>query len=71
MSHAETYDLTFPVSGDTVVVKRTERKGAGGHPVYSDDTGIVQAEISDRGEVRMLATGGHQHHDVPSRATPH
>jgi hypothetical protein len=39
--------------------------------VYSDDTGIVQAEISDRGEVRMVATGGHQHHDVPSRATPH
>ncbi|WP_431950926.1 DUF6296 family protein [Actinacidiphila sp. bgisy167] len=71
MSHAETYELTFPVSGDTVVVKRTERKGAGGHPVYSDDTGIVQAEISDRGEVRMLATGGHQRLGAPSRATPH
>ncbi|MDX3073274.1 DUF6296 family protein [Streptomyces sp. NPDC088354] len=71
MSHSETYELTFPVSGDTVVVRRTERKGAGGHPVYSDDTGIVQAEISDRGEVRMLATGGHQRPDMPSRARPH
>ncbi|MFD5430061.1 DUF6296 family protein [Streptomyces sp. NPDC127084] len=45
---------------DAVVVHRTDRKGPGGHPVYADDTGIVQAEISDRGEVRMLASGGHQ-----------
>ncbi|MFE7775040.1 DUF6296 family protein [Streptomyces sp. NPDC057445] len=45
---------------DAVVVHRTDRKGPGGHPVYTDDTGIVQAEISDRGEVRMLASGGHQ-----------
>jgi hypothetical protein len=28
--------------------------------VYADDTGIVLAEISDRDEVRMLASGGHQ-----------
>lgn len=60
MSHPERYELTFPVSDDTVVVHRTDRAGAGGHPVYIDDTGIVQAEISDHGEVRMLATGGHQ-----------
>jgi hypothetical protein len=71
MSHSKTYELTFPDSGDTVVVERTERKGAGGHPVYSDETGIVQAEISDRGEVRMLATGGHQNPDLPIRAVPH
>ncbi|MGW1887480.1 DUF6296 family protein [Streptomyces sp. NPDC001970] len=45
---------------DAVVVHRTDRKGPGGHPVYADDTGIVQAEISDRGEVRMIASGGHQ-----------
>ncbi|MFD4585451.1 DUF6296 family protein [Streptomyces sp. NPDC087659] len=45
---------------DAVVVHRTERKGPGGHPIYADDTGIVQAEISDRGEVRMIASGGHQ-----------
>ncbi|MDX6352057.1 MAG: hypothetical protein QOF84_6847 [Streptomyces sp.] len=68
MGHAKSYELTFPESGDKVVVNETERKGAGGYPVYADDTGIVQAEISDRGEVRMLASGGHQSHDLPSRA---
>ncbi|WP_127360211.1 DUF6296 family protein [Actinacidiphila soli] len=68
MGHAKSFELTFPASGDTVVVIETERKGAGGYPVYADDTGIVQAEISDRGEVRMLASGGHQSHDFPSRA---
>ncbi|GFH34567.1 DUF6296 family protein [Streptomyces pacificus] len=45
---------------DAVVVHPTDRKGPGGHPIYADDTGIVQAEISDRGEVRMIASGGHQ-----------
>lgn len=49
-----------PVGGDAVVVHRTDRKGPGGHPIYADDTGIVQAEISDRGEVRMIASGAHQ-----------
>jgi hypothetical protein len=68
MAHAKSYELTFPESGDTVVVEETERKGAGGHPVYADETGIVQAEISDLGEVRMLASGGHQSHDLPKRA---
>lgn len=71
MGHEKSYELTFPESGDTVVVKATERKGAGGYPVYADDTGIVQAEISDMGEVRMLASGGHQSHDLPSRAVAH
>ncbi|WP_338674879.1 DUF6296 family protein [Streptomyces sp. SCSIO 30461] len=66
----EDYELVFAQPGgsdtgsaadeDAVVVHRTDRKGPGGHPVYADDTGIVQAEISDRGEVRMLASGGHQ-----------
>jgi hypothetical protein len=68
MSHAKSYELTFPASGDTVVVSETERKGAGGHPVYADETGIIQAEISDRGEVRMLASGGHQNADLPRNA---
>ncbi|MEW1679203.1 DUF6296 family protein, partial [Streptomyces noursei] len=37
-----------------------DRAGAGGYPIYEDESGIVRAEISDRGEVRMLASGGHQ-----------
>ncbi|WP_035803441.1 DUF6296 family protein [Kitasatospora mediocidica] len=45
---------------DVVVVDLTGTLGPGGHPVYVDSSGIVRAEISDRGEVRMLATGGHQ-----------
>jgi hypothetical protein len=59
-SHPDSYELTFRDVGESVVVRRTERAGAGGHPVYADETGIVMAEISDRGEVRMLASGGHQ-----------
>jgi hypothetical protein len=45
---------------DVVTVLLTQVKGPGGHPVYADATGIVRAEISDRGEVRMLATSTHQ-----------
>jgi hypothetical protein len=74
MAHAEVYELTFQDpgdTGDTVVVRRTEYTGSGGHPVYMDETGIVKAEISDRGEVRMLATGGHQTPARPkARARP-
>ncbi|EFL19117.1 DUF6296 family protein [Streptomyces sp. C] len=58
------YELTFPgadgTGQDTVVVERTELSGPGGHPVYADASGIVRAEISDRDEVRMLASGGQQ-----------
>ncbi|MBT2406182.1 MULTISPECIES: DUF6296 family protein [unclassified Streptomyces] len=60
------YELVFDgaepgaEAGDSVVVSRTEQTGPGGHPVYADATGIVRAEISDQGEVRMLASGGHQ-----------
>ncbi|MFD6875818.1 MULTISPECIES: DUF6296 family protein [unclassified Streptomyces] len=61
---AERYELVFPdddgTGQDVVVVDRTDAKGSGGHPVYTDATGIVRAEISDRGEVRMLASGGQQ-----------
>lgn len=70
MESVERYELTFPVSGDSIVVTRTDRKGAGGHPVYADETGIVQAEIDDQGNVRIVASGGHQSHDRPVRATP-
>ncbi|WP_251023298.1 DUF6296 family protein [Streptomyces sp. ISL-10] len=68
MNSPETYELVFQASAvedDVVVVRRTERSGAGGYPVYEDDTGIVRAEISNRGEVRMLASGGHQAHHFP------
>ncbi|MBL1091518.1 DUF6296 family protein [Streptomyces sp. NPDC001739] len=63
MDYPERYELVFQapaVEDDVVVVRRTERAGAGGYPVYEDESGIVRAEISDRGEVRMLASGGHQ-----------
>lgn len=45
---------------DIVVVSRTDRTGPGGHHVYADETGIILAEISDQGEVRILASGAHQ-----------
>ncbi|MBT2544316.1 hypothetical protein J7E99_27340 [Streptomyces sp. ISL-44] len=74
--HAERYELVFPEGAaegqDVVVVSRTQRAGPGGHPVYSDETGIVQAEISDQGEVRMLPSGGQQvpAHGVQARPLP-
>ncbi|OEJ23714.1 hypothetical protein AR457_03590 [Streptomyces agglomeratus] len=69
MGKSDRYELVFvhpgapaavPEAADVVEVHRTDRSGPGGHPVYADDTGIVLAEISDRDEVRMLASGGHQ-----------
>ncbi|AEW93243.1 MULTISPECIES: DUF6296 family protein [Streptomycetaceae] len=74
MSYPEIYELVFEAptgaGSDVVVVRRTELKGAGGHPIYMDETGIVRAEISDRGEIRMLATGGHQAPRRPLGARP-
>ncbi|MFD3550449.1 DUF6296 family protein [Streptomyces sp. NPDC058655] len=70
------YELVFeegPEAGqDVVEVSDTGQKGPGGHPVYADETGIVRAEISDRGEVRMLASGGGQEpaHRVSARELP-
>ncbi|MGW6983982.1 DUF6296 family protein [Streptomyces sp. NPDC054932] len=67
MGRDSTYELVFagpdhavPGGEESVLVHRTDRAGPGGHPIYADDTGIVQAEISDQGDVRMIATGGHQ-----------
>ncbi|MFD3660872.1 DUF6296 family protein [Streptomyces sp. NPDC058659] len=58
------YELVFSdgtgSARDVVIVERTLASGPGGHPVYADPTGIIRAEISDRGEVRVLASGGHQ-----------
>jgi len=45
---------------DAVVVRRTQVSGPGGYPVYCDETGIVRAEISEGGEVRMLVSSVHQ-----------
>ncbi|MEU3496932.1 MULTISPECIES: DUF6296 family protein [Kitasatospora] len=70
------FALTFPgetgghAEQDVVVVEATGTRGPGGHPVYADPSGIVQAEISDQGEVRMLATGGHQDPRTPLQAEP-
>ncbi|MGW0971177.1 DUF6296 family protein [Streptomyces sp. NPDC002516] len=67
MKTVDRYRLTFTHPGpdggmvtDEVVVERTSAKGPGGHPVYSDPTGILRAEISPSGEVRMLASGAYQ-----------
>ncbi|MEV7419128.1 DUF6296 family protein [Streptomyces sp. NPDC089919] len=58
------YELVFSggtdAGEDRVEVSRISRTGPGGHPVYEDATGIVQAEISDQAEVRILPTGGGQ-----------
>jgi Family of unknown function (DUF6296) len=74
MRRPKAYELTFPHPGqedpDTVVVRRTEAAGPGGNTVYADDSGIVRAEISDQGEVRMLQSGGRQAITRPSRAHP-
>ncbi|MFD8513289.1 DUF6296 family protein [Streptomyces antimycoticus] len=75
MRSRERYELIFvnataPDTEDVVVVHRTDSSGPGGHPVYADDTGIVRAEISDRGEVRMIASGGHQVHAAAVSARP-
>ncbi|WP_405783850.1 DUF6296 family protein [Streptomyces sp. NBC_00859] len=73
MDFPESYELVFGTPGggsDTVLVTRTAMKGAGGSPVYADGTGIVRAEISQGGEVRMLATGGHQAHEAPREVRP-
>ncbi|MCM1966442.1 MULTISPECIES: DUF6296 family protein [unclassified Streptomyces] len=67
------FELVFPgvAEGDRDVVRvtATDRTGPGGHPVYEDATGIIQAEISDRSEVRVLATGAGQEppHGVTAR----
>ncbi|MFH8569514.1 DUF6296 family protein [Streptomyces sp. NPDC017993] len=73
MEYPESYELIFQapaVEDDVVIVRRTDKAGAGGYPVYEDESGIVRAEISDRAEVRMLASGGHQMLRTPLLARP-
>lgn len=64
-STAARYELAFAsalhqVPTVTVVVRRTAAQGPGGHPIYSDESGAVRAEISDRGECRMITTSPQQ-----------
>ncbi|WP_406327150.1 DUF6296 family protein [Streptomyces sp. NBC_00203] len=73
MKTPDQYRLSFthPGSGtslvtDEVVVERTDALGPGGNPVYCDPTGILRAEISPAGEVRMLASGAYQSPINPS-----
>lgn len=68
MDYPETYELVFQAPAeedDVVTVRRTARAGSGGYPIYEDETGIVRAEISADGEVRMIASGGHQAPGIP------
>lgn len=75
---AEAYELVFAQDPydpgedgqDVVTVRPTGATGPGGHPVYTDPSGAVRAEISDRGEVRMLATTGHQDPRSPTAVRP-
>jgi hypothetical protein len=79
MGGSDRYTLVFvrpgtpeagPDGTDVVAVHRTDRSGPGGHPLYADDTGIVLAEISDRGEVRIIASGGQQDPATAVQALP-
>ena len=68
MKFPEHYELVFPAPAaedDSIVVHRTDSAGAGGYPIYEDDSGIVRAEITPDGDVRMMASGGHQDPGVP------
>ncbi|MFD5628514.1 MULTISPECIES: DUF6296 family protein [unclassified Streptomyces] len=73
METTDRYRLSFthrPVGSgtetDEVIVERTDTVGPGGNPVYCDPTGILRAEISPAGEVRMLASGAYQAPASPS-----
>ncbi|WP_398954371.1 DUF6296 family protein, partial [Streptomyces sp. GC420] len=53
MDYPESYELIFQASvveDDVVIVRRTAMAGAGGYPIYEDETGIVRA---DAGRVRV------------------
>ncbi|MEV7342077.1 DUF6296 family protein [Streptomyces sp. NPDC093544] len=73
METTDRYRLSFTrrrsdtdTTTDDVIVERTNSVGPGGNPVYCDPTGILRAEISSTGEVRMLASGAYQSPTAPS-----
>lgn len=71
-----TYELVFSSSdsgstdsgstdggpGDVVLVHPTGATGPGGSPVYRDESGIIQVEINDNCEARLLSTSAYQRH---------
>ncbi|MFI9102256.1 DUF6296 family protein [Streptomyces fildesensis] len=74
MSERAGFELTFtnplPVDGapaqQVVEVFATTAIGSGGYPIYVDASKIIRAEISDAGQVRMIASGGGQRPQSPS-----
>ncbi|MEU3463459.1 DUF6296 family protein [Streptomyces sp. NPDC006733] len=74
MSERTGFELTFtnPFPADdmpaeqVVEVFPTTAVGSGGYPIYVDRTKIIRAEISDAGQVRMIASGGGQRPQSPS-----
>jgi hypothetical protein len=74
MSERTGFELTFtnpfPADGapaeQVVEVFPTSAVGSGGYPIYVDATKIIRAEISDAGQVRMIASGGGQRPQSPT-----
>ncbi|WP_037604089.1 DUF6296 family protein [Streptacidiphilus rugosus] len=63
------YELRFSHStgpDDVVVVHATSAIGPSGSPVYRDDTGIIQVEINEECEARVLLTSARQRPRQPS-----
>ena len=63
------YELRFTREvgpDDIVVVHATSAIGSSGNPVYRDDTGIIQVEINEGCEARLLPTSARQHPRQPS-----
>ncbi|MBF9066963.1 hypothetical protein I2501_02775 [Streptacidiphilus sp. NEAU-YB345] len=48
--------------GDVVLVHPSGATGPGGSPVYRDESGIIQVEINDNCEARLLSTSAYQRH---------
>ena len=75
-NHAGSFELVFSSedadggTNDVVIVHPTGAIGPSGNPVYRDDTGIIQVEINDRLEARMLPTSSHQHPRRPIACRP-
>ncbi|MCZ4119773.1 DUF6296 family protein [Streptomyces sp. H39-S7] len=74
MSERAGFELIFtnalPAEGTpakhVVEVFPTTAVGSGGYPIYVDATKIIRAEISDTGQVRMIASGGGQRPQSPT-----
>ncbi|WP_042387117.1 DUF6296 family protein [Streptacidiphilus melanogenes] len=74
-NHDGSFELVFSAGDgdgrdDIVIVHPTGAIGPSGNPVYRDDTGIIQVEINDNCEARMLPTSSHQHPRRPASCRP-